>query len=93
MRVEKPGEKMRLVEIPLPVPKAGQVLIEVLSCGMCNGDSATIEGRAKTYPRILGHEVIGYVRKLGTDVSNDWLNQMIGIGFHAGKGKVNGQSN
>jgi len=92
MRVEKPGEKMRLVEIPLPEPKADQVLIEVLSCGVCNGDSATIEGKAKEYPRIPGHEVIGYVRGLGLGVSNEWLNQKVGIGFHAGHGKINGQS-
>ena len=59
------GEPMRLVEVPVPQPGEGQVLISVEACGICHGDSKVIEGWASEYPRIPGHEVVGTVVQLG----------------------------
>ena len=46
IQVHAKGEPMKLVEIPVPQPKAGQVLIQVEACGICHGDSKVIEGWA-----------------------------------------------
>lgn len=80
------GEPMRLVEIPIPQPGEGQVLISVEACGICHGDSKVIEGWASEYPRIPGHEVVGTIVKLGNNVSKWSVGQRVGIGWHGGHG-------
>lgn len=69
VQVAAKGEPMKLVEIPIPQPEEGQVLLKVEACGICHGDSKVIEGAASSYPRIPGHEVVGIVDKLGAGVS------------------------
>ena len=92
MQVVTPGKPMELVEVPIPTPAADQVLIEVETCGVCNGDSAAIEGKARNYPLIPGHEVIGRIAELGADVTNWEVDQRVGIGYHAGSDQVNGRT-
>lgn len=63
---------VRIEEIPVPVPRAGEVLIKVRACGVCgtdvhifNGD----EGAAKCPPgTVLGHEFSGEIVSAGTGV-------------------------
>lgn len=80
------GEPMRLVEVPIPQPEEGQVLIRVEACGICHGDSKVIEGWASEYPRIPGHEVVGTIEKLGKNISKWEVGQRVGIGWHGGHG-------
>lgn len=80
------GEPMRLVEVPIPQPEEGQVLIRVEACGICHGDSKVIEGWASEYPRIPGHEVVGTIEKLGKNISKWEVRQRVGIGWHGGHG-------
>ena len=58
---------LRLVERPTPEPGPGQVRIRVSVCGVCRTDLHLVEGDliphvAGTVP---GHEVVGYVDRLG----------------------------
>ncbi|WP_342479888.1 zinc-binding dehydrogenase [Paenibacillus sp. FSL L8-0340] len=90
MQIQAKGEKMKLVEIPIPQPEMGQVLLRVEACGVCNGDSRTIMGGAPTYPKIPGHEVIGIVEELG-DGSTKWnIGDRVGIGYNGGHSHVTG---
>lgn len=86
IQVAAKGEPMTLVEIPIPQPGKGQVLLKVEACGICHGDSKVIEGAASSYPRIPGHEVVGIVDKLGEEVSQWKVGQRVGIGWHGGHG-------
>lgn len=86
IQVAAKGEPMTLVEIPIPQPAKGQVLLKVEACGICHGDSKVIEGAASSYPRIPGHEVVGIVDKLGEEVSQWKVGQRVGIGWHGGHG-------
>ena len=86
IQVAAKGEPMELVEIPVPQPGEGQVLLKVEACGICHGDSKVIEGAAASYPRIPGHEVVGTVAKSGTGVSKWKIGQRVGIGWHGGQG-------
>ena len=91
IQVPSKDEKMKLVKIPVPQPSKGQVLIRVEACGVCNGDSVTINGGAPEYPRIPGHEVIGKIEKLGSKDSNKWeIGERVGIGWHGGNNHVTG---
>ena len=86
VQVAAKGEPMRLVEIPVPQPGEGQVLLKVEACGICHGDSKVIEGAASSYPRIPGHEVVGTVAKLGAGAAKWKIGQRVGIGWHGGHG-------
>ncbi|KAJ7702701.1 zinc-containing alcohol dehydrogenase, partial [Mycena rosella] len=66
----------------------GQVLLKVLACGICGGDEVCRSGvfPGMTYPRIPGHEAVGILTALGTNVGSMWsLGQRVGVGWHAGR--------
>lgn len=50
-------------EIPQPIKKEGEALIRVLSAGICGSDIGAYKGTnlLVTYPRIIGHEVVGEI--------------------------------
>ncbi len=52
-----------------PGPK--DVAIDILYCGVCHSDLHTVRGEwpGTLYPSIPGHEIVGRVTKVGTDVS------------------------
>jgi 6-hydroxycyclohex-1-ene-1-carbonyl-CoA dehydrogenase len=58
-------------ERPLPVPGAGEALVEVDACGLCHTDLGFADGSVRTVkplPLVLGHEVVGTVRATGPGV-------------------------
>lgn len=90
IQIPSKGEKMELVEVPVPQPGERQVLLRVEACGVCNGDSRTIRGGAPEYPRIPGHEVIGIVEKLGIGSMKWEIGERVGIGYHGEDHHVTG---
>ncbi len=69
--VERPGPidsgPLRLVEHAVPEPGPGQIRVRVAVCGVCRTDLHLAEGDLKARrPRAVpGHEVVGYVDRLG----------------------------
>jgi S-(hydroxymethyl)glutathione dehydrogenase/alcohol dehydrogenase len=64
-----PGS-LRVEEIPLPEPKAGEVLVRVSGCGVCHTDLHVIKAEvAFPMPAVLGHEISGTVAALGPGVT------------------------
>lgn len=90
IQIPSKREKMKLVEIPVPQPREGQVLLRVEACGVCNGDSLAIKGASREYPRIPGHEVIGIVEELGAGSTKWSIGERVGIGWHGGNNHVTG---
>jgi propanol-preferring alcohol dehydrogenase len=47
---------LELVEVPEPVPANKEVLVKVLTCGVCHTELDEIEGRTPppTFPMVLG---------------------------------------
>jgi len=86
MQVSKPGGPFELVERPVPQPGVGQVRVRVQACGSCHSDSLTKEGHLPgiKYPRVPGHEVVGTVDALGTDVPLFKQGERVGIGWYGG---------
>lgn len=70
--LEKPApietNPLRLVEKPRPVPGAGEILVRVVTCGVCRTDLHLAEGDLPPkLPGIVpGHEVVGVVEELGS---------------------------
>ncbi len=68
------GTKPIIVEIPIPVPGPGQVLLKVTASGVCHSDEFIMSLPAEAYtfglPLTLGHEGAGIVHTLGAGVTN-----------------------
>ena len=61
---------LRLVEIPKPTPKAGEVLIKVGGAGVCHSDIHVMEqDLPEGHVFTLGHENAGWVEELGEGVT------------------------
>jgi succinate semialdehyde reductase (NADPH) len=64
------NEPLRIEQLDDPTPKAGEVAIDVRSCGACHSDLHVIKGELPfPTPAVLGHEVAGVVSELGPGVS------------------------
>jgi S-(hydroxymethyl)glutathione dehydrogenase/alcohol dehydrogenase len=61
---------LAIEEIPVPRPRAEEVLIEVAACGVCHSDLHVAKGELKfPLPCVLGHEISGVVAEVGPGVS------------------------
>ena len=81
MVLDRPGERLRLAELPMPEPGPGQVLVKVTACGVCRTDLHVVDGdltEAKL-PIVPGHEIVGRVVAVGEGVDQFETNQRIGI--------------
>ena len=67
--LEAPGPDLKVEEIPMPEPKAGEVLVEVTACGVCHmGLHVIKDGIPSPMPAVLGHEISGTVAALGPGI-------------------------
>jgi len=64
---------LRIVDIEKPEPKAGEVLIKVMACGICGTDVHIFHGDGGSFPTppgtALGHEFSGIVEAVGENVT------------------------
>ena len=67
----KAGEPLRIEEVDLEGPRAGEVLVEIKATGVCHTDEFTRSGGDPEglFPCILGHEGAGVVREVGPGVT------------------------
>jgi propanol-preferring alcohol dehydrogenase len=81
MVLERPGEPLRLMELPTPIPGEGQVRVRVAACGVCRTDLHVVDGdlAEPKLPIVPGHEIVGYVDALGPGVTRLTLGQRVGI--------------
>lgn len=67
------GAPMRIEEVPIPTPAAGQVRIRVIASGVCHTDLHAADGDWPVKPKlpfIPGHEGVGYVDAVGSGVTS-----------------------
>ena len=86
VQVAKAGGALELVMRDVPDPRAGEVRVRVEACGVCHSDSLTVAGLFPwiTYPRVPGHEIVGTVDAVGSDVTQFKPAQRVGIGWYGG---------
>lgn len=63
--------RLDVVDVPMPRPGAGEVLVRVEACGICGSDVHGYDGTSgrRVPPIIMGHEAAGTVAAVGTDVA------------------------
>ena len=86
IQVPQAKGRMELVERPIPEVAPGTVRIRVQACGVCHSDCLVQLGLYPgiTYPRVPGHEVIGTIDAMATDVKGFRHGQRVGVGWHGG---------
>lgn len=63
-------------------PRADDVAIEILYCGVCHSDLhfARNDWGMSQYPVVPGHEIVGRVTAVGSDVSRFQVGDLVGVG-------------
>ena len=85
--LEKPApietNPLRLVDKPRPVPGEGEILVRVITCGVCRTDLHLAEGDlAPKHPGVVpGHEVVGVVEELGPQSHRFKSGDRVGIAW------------
>ena len=87
--IEEDGSPLELVDLPIPDPEPGHVRIKVAACGVCHTELDEIEGRTapSRLPVVPGHEVVGWVDRLGDGVTKYAVGDRVGVGWiHSSSG-------
>lgn len=63
--------RFELVDMPVPTPGPGQVVVRIRSCGFCATDFKAIKGirRNVRFPLVPGHEPAGVISAVGANVA------------------------
>ena len=66
------GEPLKIVEIDVAPPQAGEVLVRITHTGVCHTDAFTLSGDDPegVFPAVLGHEGAGIVVEVGAGVTS-----------------------
>jgi L-iditol 2-dehydrogenase len=75
-------DDVRIEHVADPEPGAGEVVCEILACGVCASDVTDWYVAAKL-PAVLGHEPAGVVRAVGAGVSDVAVGDRVAIHHHA----------
>ena len=70
--LEEFGVPLNVQEVELADPKAGEVLVRLVACGVCHTDMYTASGADPSgyAPAVLGHEGAGVVEAVGEGVND-----------------------
>ncbi len=85
-RVQAAGDKdppLRAVDLPMPEPKSGEVLIRVHVCAVCHTELDEIDGRvAARLPVVPGHQAVGIVAAHGPGAEGaPAVGSRVGVGW------------
>ncbi len=81
MVFEESGQPLQLKRVPVPDPSPQQVLIKIHACGVCHTDLHIMDNELSQpkLPLILGHEIVGTVVQLGSQVSQFKSGDRVGV--------------
>lgn len=81
MLLEAAQQPLQFVDLPIPQPGAGQVLLRVRACGICRTDLHIVDGELTEpkLPLIPGHQIAGTVAQLGAQVQKFELGDRVGV--------------
>jgi alcohol dehydrogenase, propanol-preferring len=77
----KAGKRLDRIELADPVPREGEVVIELHASGLCHSDVGFLEGVIEPafVPIVLGHEAAGIITDLGAGVTDYNLGDRVAV--------------
>jgi len=90
MVLDAPREPVKLRCLPRPQPAASELLVKIAACAVCRTDLHVVDGELPDpkSPIIPGHEIVGRIAALGSNVGNFAVGERVGIpwlGWTCGK--------
>uniref|UniRef100_A0A0B7JVM6 Enoyl reductase (ER) domain-containing protein n=1 Tax=Bionectria ochroleuca TaxID=29856 RepID=A0A0B7JVM6_BIOOC len=85
--LDGPKAPWRLERVPLRLPSTHEILIKVECCGLCHTDLSTQAGELGPmvqWPTIPGHEIVGTIVALGSNVTQFVVGDRAGGTWHGG---------
>ncbi len=78
------GQPVELVDIVIPDPGPGEVVVAIQACGVCHTDLTYREGGINDeYPFLLGHEAAGIVESIGEGVTHVEVGDFVVLNWRA----------
>jgi alcohol dehydrogenase, propanol-preferring len=89
MVLEEPRTPLVMRERANPAPAPGEILVEIAACGVCRTDLHVVDGELPNpkLPIVPGHEIVGRVAAMGSQVAGLAVGERIGVpwlGFTCG---------
>ncbi|NOV02458.1 zinc-binding alcohol dehydrogenase family protein [Paenibacillus planticolens] len=74
-------ERFAFVEMQEPAVKAGEAIVRIKRIGICGTDLHAYKGNQPffSYPRVLGHELSGYVEEVGEGVPGLQIGDQVSV--------------
>jgi alcohol dehydrogenase, propanol-preferring len=74
---------LKMVDLPLPEPKHGEIRVKVRCCAICRTDLHVIEGDLprQKMPIVPGHQIVGTVESLGPGCTKFKPGQRVGVAW------------
>lgn len=81
MQLRAPREALTAVELPVPEPGLGQVLLKVCACAVCRTDLHVVDGDLADgkMPIVPGHEIVGTIAAKGPGVERFAEGDRVGV--------------
>ena len=81
MMLKKSGTPLVLADCSVPAPKAHEVLLKILACGVCRTDLHILDGELSSpnLPLIPGHQIVGIVQDIGSHVTQFAVGDRVGV--------------
>jgi alcohol dehydrogenase, propanol-preferring len=81
MVLSVPGVPLQMQERTDPIPGEGQIRVKVNACGVCRTDLHVVDAELPgiKYPIVPGHEIVGRVDLVSSDVTTHRIGDRVGI--------------
>ena len=74
---------LKEVDMEVPAPGSGEILVKISACGVCHTDLHTVEGDLPlpSLPLVPGHQVVGAVAEVGPGAGRFGMGDRVGVAW------------
>jgi propanol-preferring alcohol dehydrogenase len=81
--IDENGTPLKMADLPMPVYGERDILVKIVTCGVCHTELDEIEGRTPPprLPLVPGHQIVGLVEAVGNRARKFEIGDRVGIGW------------